>query len=150
MCSYKLNFQKIPRIMWRDQQSINQNFYLASGFSWPAKIWRYSNEILIYSESMGFVRNETEALMLMKHGSYSHPPFYYITILLNLFLNIHFFQAFLTLCLKQLLSTSMDNNNNCRSGWFLFTASKVSQFRICCIFGEAFRPKGASPGIAIG
>ena len=69
--------------MWRDQQSINQNFYLASGFSWLAKIWRYSNEILIYSESMGFVRNETRALMLMKHGSYSYPPFSYITSILE-------------------------------------------------------------------
>lgn len=69
--------------MWRDQQSINQNFYLALGFSWLAKIWRYSNEILIYSESMGFVRNETRALMLMKHGSYSYPPFSYITSILE-------------------------------------------------------------------
>ena len=75
--------KKNPRIMWRDQQSINQNFYLASGFSWLAKIWRYSNEILIYSESMGFVRNETRALMLMKHGSYSYPPFSYITSILE-------------------------------------------------------------------
>ena len=66
----------------------------------------------------------------------------HLFLILHLFLNIHFFQVFL---ISNLLSTSMDNKNNCRSGWFcLLTASKVSEFRICCIIGEAFRPRGAS------